>query len=102
MALRKVIAFTEKTTPDFRAPWPLRVSARHLGIDQELFDHKHLLRHLRLLHGICRSWEKSKWGKSQPSAQDKRLAAPDGLHTTAVYWGIHLIFWQGCGVQSHI
>jgi hypothetical protein len=79
VALRKVIAFTEKTTPDFCAPWPLHVSARHLGIDQELFDHKHLLRHLRLLHGICRSWEKSKWGKSQPSAQDKRLAAHGAL-----------------------
>ena len=26
----------------------------------------------------------------------------DGHHTTAVYWGIHLIFWQGSGVQSHI
>lgn len=79
VALRKVIAFTEKTTPDFRAPWPLHVSATPLGIDQELFDHEHLLRHLRLLHGICRSWGKSKWGKSQPSAEDKRLAANGAL-----------------------
>jgi hypothetical protein len=80
LALRKVIAFTEKTTPDFRAPpWPLHVSANHLGIDQELFDHEHLLRHLRLLHWICECWAKSKWGKSQPSAEDKRLAANGAL-----------------------
>ena len=80
LALRKVIAFTEKTTPDFRAPpSPLHVSANHLGIDQELFDHEHLLRHLRLLHWICECWEKSKWGKSQPSAEDKRLAASGAL-----------------------
>jgi hypothetical protein len=78
LALRKVIAFMEKTTPDFRAP-PLPVSASHLGIDKELFDHEHLLRHLRLLHWICECWEKSRWGKSQPSAEDKRFAAKDAL-----------------------
>ena len=80
MALRKVIAFTQKTTPDFRAPWPLHVSSTRLGIDPEFVRPRTFVTpHLRLLHGICRTWEKSKWGKSQPSAQDKRLAAHGAL-----------------------
>jgi hypothetical protein len=39
-----------------------------------------LLRHLKLLHAICESWENSKLGKPKPSAYEKRLAAEAALH----------------------
>jgi hypothetical protein len=80
-ALRKVITMTRKAPTDFRPPQPLlRVSAPQLGIDNEVFDHEHLLRHLKLLHAICESWEKSKLGKPKPDAYEKRLAADAALH----------------------
>ena len=74
LALRKVIVMTRKTPADFRAPSPLPVSAPQLGIDNEWFDHEHLLRHLKLLHLICEGWERSKLGKPKPDAYEKRLA----------------------------
>ncbi len=80
LALRKVIAMTRKAPTDFRAPFPLLVSAPQLGIDKERLDHGHLLRHLKLLHAICESWENSKLGKPKPSAYEKRLAAEAALH----------------------
>jgi hypothetical protein len=78
-ALRKVISMTRRTSTDFRA-LPMQVSAPQLGIDRELFDHEHLLRHLKLLNAICESWEKSKLGKPKPNADEKRLAAEAALH----------------------
>ncbi len=80
LALRKVIIMTRKAPTDFRAPFPLLVSAPQLGIDKERFDHEHLLRHLKLLQAICESWEKSKLGKPKPDAYEKRLAAEAALH----------------------
>jgi hypothetical protein len=80
LALRKVIDMTRKAPTDLRSPWPLPVSAPQLGIDEKLFNHEHLLRHLRLLHAICESWEKSKLGKPKPDAYEKRLAAEAALH----------------------
>jgi hypothetical protein len=80
-ALRKVIAMTRQAPTDFRPPQPLlRVSAPQLGIDNEVFDHDHLLRHLQLLKWISESWEKSKLGKPKPNADEKRLAAEAALH----------------------
>jgi len=79
-ALRKVINMTKKAPADFRAPWPLPVSAPELGIDEKLFNHEHLLRHLKLLHLICEGWERSKLGKPKPDAYEKRLAAGAALH----------------------
>ena len=78
-ALRKFITMTRKTSNDFRAP-PMPVSAPHLGIDKEVFNHEHLLRHLRLLNWISDGWEKSKLGKPKPNAEEKRLAAEAALH----------------------
>jgi hypothetical protein len=79
-ALRKVIAMTRRAPTDFRALPLLKISAPQLNINNEVFDHEHLLRHLRLLHGICESWEKSKLGKPKPDAYEKRLAAGAALH----------------------
>ena len=70
---------TRRTSTDFRA-LPMQVSAPQLGIDRELFDHEHLLRHLKLLNAICESWEKSKLGKPKPNADEKRLAAQAALN----------------------
>jgi hypothetical protein len=84
-ALRKLITMTKKAPTDFRV-WPLlHVSAPQLGIDKEVFDHAHLLRHLELLSAICESWEKSKLGKPKPSADDKRLAAEAALHLLKIH-----------------
>jgi hypothetical protein len=80
LALRKVIDMTKNAPTDLRLPSPLPVSAPQLGIDKEWFDHRHLLRHLQLLHAICESWENSKLGKPKPSAYEKRLAAEAALH----------------------
>ena len=80
LALRKVIIMTRNAPLDLRAPFPLLVSAPQLGIDNERFDHEHLLRHLKLLQAICESWEKSKLGKPKPDAYEKRLAAEAALH----------------------
>lgn len=80
LALRKVIDMTKNAPTDLRIPSPLPVSAPQLGIDKEWFDHGHLLRHLKLLHAICESWENSKLGKPKPSAYEKRLAAEAALH----------------------
>jgi hypothetical protein len=80
LALRKVIDMTKNAPTDLRLPSPLPVSAPQLGIDKEWFDHGHLLRHLKLLHAICESWENSKLGKPKPSAYEKRLAAEAALH----------------------
>jgi hypothetical protein len=79
-ALRKVIVMTRKTSTDFRAPSPLLVSVQQLSIDNEAFDHDHLLRHLELLKWISGIWEKSKLGKPKPNAYEKRLAAEAALH----------------------
>jgi hypothetical protein len=80
-ALRKVITMTRNAPTDFHPPQPLlRVSAPQLGIDNEVFDHEHLLRHLALLKWISDSWEKSKLGKPKPDAYEKRLAAEAALH----------------------
>lgn len=79
LALRKVIDMTKNAPTDLRLPSPLPVSAPQLGIDKEWFDHGHLLRHLKLLHAICESWENSKLGKPKPSAYEKRLAAEAAL-----------------------
>jgi hypothetical protein len=51
-ALRKVIAIPEKRPLISRVPPPA-------GIDEEVFDQEHLLRHLKLLYSICESWEKA-------------------------------------------
>jgi hypothetical protein len=80
LALRKVIDMTKNAPTDLRLRSPLPVSAPQLGIDKEWFDHGHLLRHLKLLHAICESWENSKLGKPKPSAYEKRLAAEAALH----------------------
>jgi hypothetical protein len=80
LALRKVIDMTKNAPTDLRLPSPLPVSAPQLGIDKEWFDHGHLLRHLKLLHAICESWDNSKLGKPKPSAYEKRLAAEAALH----------------------
>jgi hypothetical protein len=80
LALRKVIVMTRKAPIDFRAPSPMPVNAPQLGIEKERFDHEHLLRHLKLLHAICESWERSKLGKPKPDAYEKRLAAEAALH----------------------
>ena len=80
LALRKVIAMTRTSPTDFRALPSFHISAPHLGIDEERFDHGHLLRHLKLLNAICESWEKSKLGKPKPDAYEKRLAAEAALH----------------------
>ena len=80
-ALRKVIAMTRNAPTDFRPPLPLlQISVPQLGIDKEVFDHEHLLRHLELLNWICEIWEKSKLGKPKPNAHEKRLAAEAALH----------------------
>ncbi len=80
-ALRKVIAMTINAPTDFRAPPPpLQVSVPQLGIDKQMFDLEHLLRHLKLLSAISESWEKSKLGKPKPNAEEKRLAAAAALH----------------------
>jgi hypothetical protein len=79
LALRKVIGMIRKSPNDFRV-LPLHFSAPQLGIDKERFDHDHLLRHLKLLHAICESWEKSKLGKPKPDAYEKRLAASAALY----------------------
>ena len=78
-ALRKVITMTKNTSTDFR-PWPgIQYNLKELGIDKEVFDHEHFLRHLGLLVWICEKWEKSKLGKPKPSADEKRLAAVAAL-----------------------
>jgi hypothetical protein len=80
-ALRKVIAMTRNAPADFRAPPPpVQVSVPQLGIDKQMFDHEHLLRHLKLLSAISESWEKSKLGKPKPNAYEKRQAAEAALH----------------------
>ena len=79
LALRKVIAMTRTAPTDFRALPSVHISAHQLGIDEERFDHGHLLRHLNLLHLICEGWEKSKLGKPKPDAYEKRLAAEAAL-----------------------
>jgi hypothetical protein len=79
-ALRKVIAMTRRAPTDFRALPLLKISVPQLNINNEVFDHEHLLRHLELLHAICESWEKSKLGKPKPDAYEKRLAAGAALH----------------------
>ena len=79
-ALRKVIAMTRRAPTDFRALPLLKISAPQLNINNEVFDHEHLLRHLELLRAICESWEKSKLGKPKPDAYEKRLAAEAALH----------------------
>jgi hypothetical protein len=80
-ALRKVIAMTRNAPTDFRAPPPpMQVSVPQLGIDNQMFDHEHLLRHLKLLSAISESWEKSKLGKPKPNAYEKRQAAEAALH----------------------
>ena len=79
-ALRKVIAMTKKAPTDSRVPRLFPVSMPQLGIDKEVFDHEHFLRHLKLLNWICESWEKSKLGKPKPNAYEKRLAADTALH----------------------
>jgi hypothetical protein len=79
-ALRKVIAMTRKAPTDFRVLPRLQVSAPKLGIDKEVFDHEHLLRHLKLLNAICETWEKARLGKPKPDAYEKRLAAEAALH----------------------
>jgi hypothetical protein len=72
-ALRKVIAMTRNASTDLRVPPPaFQVSAPQLGIDEEVFDQEHLLRHLKLLYTICESWEKAKLGKPKPDAYEKR------------------------------
>jgi hypothetical protein len=81
-ALRKVIAMATETATnfDFR-PLPLfQISVPELGVDKEVFNHEHLLRHLKVLVAICESWEKSKLGKPKPSAEDKQLAAWAALY----------------------
>ena len=80
LALRRVIDMTKNAPGDLRLPSPLRVSAPQLGIENEHFDHGHLLRHLNLLHAICASWENSKLGRPKPSAYEKKLAAEAALH----------------------
>ncbi len=84
-ALRKVIAMTRNAPTDFRAPSLVQVSAPFLGIDKEVFDHDHLLRHLELLKWISESWEKSKLGKPKPNADEKRRAAEAALHLLKMY-----------------
>ena len=80
-ALRKVIAMTRNAPTDFHPPQPLlRVSVPQLGIDNQMFDHEHLLRHLKLLSAISEGWEKSKLGKPKPNAYEKRQAAEAALH----------------------
>jgi hypothetical protein len=79
-ALRKVIAMTTRAPTDFRALPLLKISAPRLNINNEVFDHEHLLRHLELLRAICESWEKSKLGKPKPDAYEKRLAAEAAMH----------------------
>jgi hypothetical protein len=79
-ALRKVIAMTRRAHTDFRALPLVKISAPQLNIDNEMFDHDHLLRHLELLHAISESWEKSKLGIPKPDAYQKRLAAGAALH----------------------
>ncbi len=78
-ALRKLINMTRKAPIDFRALPLLQISVPQLGIDKEVFDHEHLLRHLELLNWICEVWEKSKLGKPKPNAEEKRLAAEAAL-----------------------
>jgi hypothetical protein len=83
-ALRKLITMTRKASTDFRAP-PMPVSAPQLGIDKEMFNHEHLLRHLTLLNWISDSWEKSKLGKPKPNADEKRLAAKAALQLLKIH-----------------
>jgi len=79
-ALRKVIAMTRTAPSDFRALPLLGISVPRLNINNEVFDHEHLLRHLELLHAISESWEKSRLGQPKPDAYEKRLAAGAALH----------------------
>jgi hypothetical protein len=81
-ALRKVLTLTKDAPDGFRAPPPpLGVTAPEFGIDRsEVFDHEHLLRHLRLLTAISECWEKSELKKPIPSAEDKKLAAWAALY----------------------
>jgi hypothetical protein len=79
-ALRKVIAMTTRAPTDFRALPLLKISAPQLNINNEVFDHEQLLRHLELLRAICERWEKSKLGKPKPDAYEKWLAAEAALH----------------------
>jgi hypothetical protein len=79
-ALRKVIAMTRTAPTDFRTLPLLGISVPRLNIKNEMFDHEHLLRHLRLLHAISESWEKSKLGQPKPDAYEKRLAVGAALH----------------------
>jgi hypothetical protein len=79
-ALRKVITLTRRASTDFRVFPGMRISEPQLGIDNELFDHGHFLRHLRFLSAICDSWEKSKLGKPKPNAEEKRFAAEAALY----------------------
>ena len=69
-----------KAPTDFRLLPLMQIGAAHLGNDEEIFDHEHFLRHLKLLNGICETWEKSKLGKPKPDAYEKRLAAEAALH----------------------
>jgi hypothetical protein len=84
-ALRKLITMTRKASTDFRVPPLLQISAPQLGIDKEVFDHGHFLRHLKLLAKICEGWEKSKLRKPKPNAEEKRLAAGAALHLLKVH-----------------
>jgi hypothetical protein len=76
---------TRRAPTDFHALPLMHINASQLGIDGEVFDHEHLLRHLGLLHAICESWEQSKLGKPKPDASEKRLAAEATLHLLEMY-----------------
>jgi hypothetical protein len=79
-ALRKVITMTGNASADFRPLPRMRYTAKKIGINNEVFDHDHFLRHLGLLARICEDWEKSKLSKPKPSADEKQLAAKTALH----------------------
>jgi hypothetical protein len=79
-ALRKVITMTRQASTDFRVLPLMHINVPQLSVDKEVFDHEHLLRHLKLLNWICERWEKSKLGKPKPDSYEKRLAAEAALH----------------------
>jgi hypothetical protein len=82
--LRKLIAMTKKASTDFRVP-PLTISAPELSIDNEVFNHEHLLRHLKLLNRISDGWEKSKLGRPKPNSDEKHFAAEAALHLLKIH-----------------
>jgi hypothetical protein len=81
-ALRKVVNMVRIAPSELFLPTGLGVAVNvaELGIDNEVFDREHFLRHLELLKWICGKYEKSKLGKPKPNADEKRLTVRAALY----------------------